>query len=490
VSQRLQLPRRLSTAIWVFALVFPFLAISGQSFWIDEAVTGNAAVQPTLRLWWQTLASVNGSDVQMPLYMLYTWGWEKPFGGSEISLRLANYPWFLAGQVAGAFIWADRRKGLLFMAVAACSSFIWFYLNEARPYVMQFGAACIVAYFLCALARSDSVPTWKYWLLSFALIALAGASMLGALWVGTAGLVGYFLLARKRLRPAVLPIAFCAAVLVALGALDYWTLRSGARPTRAHGSISNGFYVLYELCGFTGLGPSRLDIREHGLASVRAYLLPIGLFTAALVVLLWRCLRVSVRGEHRAPVLAIATFALSPVFFLLIAGPFVRFNVLGRHAMPAAPFVFMLLTLGIYACLRDQTRFGRGLVVSFFFLSLVSSFGVRFFPWHMKDDYRGAARAVSAMLADHHVAWWCASKEGGEYYHLPLDGGPDRYGRRFVYVRNPNAQELRKLPSPAVVALSKKDLYDENGTIAAMVSEEHFIRRQTLPAFSIWERPR
>ena len=75
----------------------------------------------------------------------------------------------------------------------------------------------------------------------------------------------------------------------------------------------------------------------------------------------------------------------------------------------------VFLTLGIYAssASADQTSFSvEAQTAPFLFLSLVSCFGVRFFPWHMKDDYRGAARAVSAMLADHQVAWWCASKEG------------------------------------------------------------------------------
>lgn len=482
--------KRLAVSIWVFATVLPLLAISQQSFWIDEAVTGKFAGLQAVRLFWEKMVTGTTSDIQMPLYMFYMWGWQKIFSGSEISLRLANYPWFLLGQLAGAFIWTDRRKGFLFISIAACSSFVWFYLDEARPYIMEYGAACLVVWFLCSLLREDSAPAWKYWVFCFGLTILAGANMLGVFWVGTSILIAAVLITKKRLRPPLLPILLCVAALLVLGLYYLWTLRIGARATYTHQTIANVLYIVYELCGFIGLGPGRLDIRERGLSSFHSYLIPVGAFALILFFILLRLSRTGIRMENKKILIATALFALPPVFFLSIIGAFIDFRVLGRHATPAAPFVFALVTLGIYACLHHQSSFGRGLSISFFLLSLVSCLGVRFFPWHMKDDYRGAVGAVSVMLADHQVTWWCASKEGAEYYHLPLDGTPDRDGRRFVYVRNPSTDELRKLPPPAVVALSKRDLYDENGAVAAMLKEEHFIRRRTLPAFSIWERPR
>jgi hypothetical protein len=490
MNQAEHVPRWLTVSIWILATVVPLLAISQQSFWIDEAMTETFATVPRIGVFWKKVTTEMTSEVQMPLYMIYAWGWQRIFGGSEYSLRLANYPWFLLGQFAGAFIWADRRKGLLFIAVAACSSFIWFYLNEARPYILEYGAACIVVLFLCFLLREDSVSSWKYWLFSFGVVALAGANMLGAFWVGTAIAIATFLLLRKRVRPPLFPLLSCAAALLILGSYYLWTLLIGARATYAHESILNILYLFYELGGFVGLGPGRLDVREHALASFYPYLIPVGVFASLVFFILLGLWKTGAREQDRSILVATAVFALPPLFLLSIIGMFVDFRVLGRHVMPAAPLIFVLITLGIDTSLRRGTVFGRALVVSFFFLSLVSCFGVRFFPWHMKDDYRGAARAVSAMLADHQVAWWCASKEGGEYYHLPLDGAPDRDGRLFVYVRNPNAEGLQKLPAPAVVALSKGDLYDENGTIAAMLKEQQFIQRQTLPAFSIWERPR
>jgi hypothetical protein len=483
-------PRRVGIGICILATALPLLAISQQSLWMDEAMTGNVAVQQTLRLFWQKLASGKGSDIQMPLYMFYAWVWARLFGASEISLRLANYPWFLVGQVAGTLIWADRRKGFLFVSIAACSSFIWFYLNEARPYIMQYGAACVVVWFLSSLTRGDSVSTWKYWLFGIGIIVLAGSSMLGLLWVGTSLLVVGFLVLKKGLRPPLLPILFCALALLVLCGYYFWTLSAGAGGTRGHQTMLNVLYVAYELCGFTGLGPGRLDIREHGMSSLRSYLLPTGAFALVLFFIFLRLWKRAGRTADKNALVTTAIYALPPVLFLLIVGAFIHFSVLGRHMMPAAPFVFMFLTAGIYALIADETVSGRILTTSFFLLSIVSCFGVRFLPWHMKDDYRGAVTAVSRLLAHDQLAWWCASKEGAEYYRLPVDGPPDRDGRVFVYVRNPKAEELRRFPMPAVVILSKRDLYDANGTVMAMLREREFTLRQTLPAFSIWEKRR
>ena len=40
------------------------------------------------------------SDLQMPLYMAYVWGWARLFGAEEWVLRAANLPWFIGGLLA------------------------------------------------------------------------------------------------------------------------------------------------------------------------------------------------------------------------------------------------------------------------------------------------------------------------------------------------------------------------------------------------------
>jgi hypothetical protein len=481
--------RRIAATVWILATIAPLLAISHDSLWIDEALTARFVTAPTVKVFEKQITTGTTSERQMPLYIVYVWIWQKLFGKSEISLRLASYPWFLIGQLAGAFIWKDYRKNLLFISVAASSSFIWFYLNEARPYIMQYGAACIALWFLCLLVRRDSIALWKYWTAVFGLIVLASANLLGVLWVGTFVLIAAFLIRKKKLHPPIPPLAFFGTAMLLLGGYYLWTLLGGARATFAQQTILNVLYVAYELCGFTGLGPGRLEFREQGPFGLQHYLVPVTAFAVVLFLIFFRVRKAGIDEESRSHIITGAIFALPPMIFLSIAGAFIDFRVLGRHVMPVAPFVFLLFSSGLFACLGQKTVSSRVLVFSFFLLSAASCLGVRFLPWHFKDDYRGAAVTASAMLKDHQVAWWCANEEGAQYYNLPLDAPAGADGRRFVYVRNPDAARIQTFPAPTVVVLSKKDLYDENGTIATMLKEEHFVRRKTLPAFSIWEKP-
>src|SRR4051812_33810041 len=80
--------RRVPAGILVLAaFAVCCLAVSGQSFWIDEAAAVTKAIQPTLAGWWHEMATEWGSDKQMPLYMFVLWPWEKIFGSGEWWLR-------------------------------------------------------------------------------------------------------------------------------------------------------------------------------------------------------------------------------------------------------------------------------------------------------------------------------------------------------------------------------------------------------------------
>jgi hypothetical protein len=484
------LPRSVSAIIWSFALFFPLLAINHQSLWIDEGITANAAMQSTLRNCWKSLAAVNGSDLQMPFYMSYIWAWQKIFGGSEIALRLANYPWFILGQIAGAFIWPDRRKGLLFIVIAASNAFIWFYLNEARPYIMEYGAACVALCLLWSFVREGPISRGKYWLLSLTVIVLAGANMLGVAWSGTTILVAAFLFRKKHLRPSFPPIVFCASMFVILGCYYVWTLLAGARgatlPTRL---LLNAFYLPYELGGFAGLGPGRLDIRTHGLSSFSPFIGPLVVFALIWTFVFLRAVRVSSSPKEKGGVLATLAYSVPPLIFLFLVGVLAHFNVLGRHAMPSLPLVFVLCTLGLWSLWQDRNVLGRAIVSLFFVLSIVSCLGIRLLPQHARDDYRGAAAAVSRLVADNSIVWWCANRETARYYRLPVTERSNEARQVILAITSPTRDEIAALPPPTIVVLSKADIYDSYGTITAMMRDQRFVQYQTLQAFTIWRKP-
>lgn len=480
------MPRWVTIVVWTFALGFPLFAVSQQSFWIDEAITGNAARERTVLSGWQSLRAINGSDLQMPFYMFYAWAWEKLFGASEISLRLANYPWFVLGQVALAGIWQDARKRLLVIIVAACNAHLWFYMNEARPYIMQFGSACVLAYFLSAMIADRSIDSRRLWLFGAAALILAGASMLGALWVASGAAPLAYLAWRKKLRVPWVPVITVAAMLVALGFFYLWTLSFGARATVTRAGILNAPFVAYELAGFAGLGPGRNELRESGLTSFRPFLLPLILYAIALLGLLLRALPRLARPQNSRVMAALAVFALAPLPLLLIAGAPMKFSVLGRHAIAALPFICVLLSLGAASCLDRKTVPSRAVLVLFFVLAVSSCLGFRFAPWHAKDDYRGAAAVLGALPTTGKTIWWVASNPAGTYYRLPLTRENKPEGP-VVLVRDPTTELALALPQPSFVFLSRPDLYDERGTVAAMLKREGFVRIQTLRSFTIWQ---
>ena len=136
------------------------VAVSSQSLWIDEAQTAAKAIPGSLHGWWHALATEHNSNMQMPLYMLYIWGWARLFGVSELALRAANLPWFFAGFFA-IFHFLRARPCLrnATLLLYCIHPFVWFYLNEARPYLMQLSGALLVTGALFTAMEEDPVET-------------------------------------------------------------------------------------------------------------------------------------------------------------------------------------------------------------------------------------------------------------------------------------------------------------------------------------------
>ena len=146
-----------SSERWLLVVLGTFLlalGVSGESLWIDEGYSAKLAMQPTLSAWAATLSSIPGSEPQMPGYQLYLWAWSRIFGLSEWALRLANLPWALL--FTAALAWGSER--LLQMRrvwlIVCLSPFLWFYMNEARPYAMMIGLSM-------ATTVGRETPRWR-----------------------------------------------------------------------------------------------------------------------------------------------------------------------------------------------------------------------------------------------------------------------------------------------------------------------------------------
>jgi len=494
------------------------VAISRQSLWIDEAFMAAKASQPTLADWRQAMLEGGGSDLQMPLYMIYVWGFAKIFGLSEWALRAANIPWFVVGVAAFIRV-APQPQRLAVALVTLAAPFAWYYLNEARPYAMQLGMSLLIFAALYHLSRSVLTPwqeTGWFAAFCFGLFALCGSSLLGVIWAGAALLCAPFLFSFKRLwalsgRHKFAGLFTCL-LLAVLGGYYIWTLKLGARALpagtadaenpalvtmRAAANFRTGLagrtdprnlaFLVYELLGLGGLGPGRMEIREGGLSVFRPYLIPLLIYALVLGDFLRLAVLRLGQSSTGARWFGVALMLILPMALLLGAGYFLHFRVLGRHFTPIVPVLLFLLSVGLAMRWSRRGWISRLVVLIFFIMSVDSCLSFRFAARHEKDDYRDAAAAANAALRRGERVWWSADTHGAVYYHLPLNAGTNEVNGAFLAL-NMTPDMLSHLPEPDLIVVSKPDLYDSRGTLAQYIQRGSYVKSATPQAFTIWGR--
>jgi hypothetical protein len=492
------------------------LAISNESLWIDEFWTAHFAAMPSFKAFYELLIVPSGSQTPLHFFHFYLWGLLHPSG--EFFFRLANLPLFVAGQLA--VFWALRdypRKfsyGLL--ALSALHPMVWQYANEARPYIMMFaGAQMILAYLLRLHApNAQGRHVEPLFLLSFVLggILLFGASMLGMFWVFAACM--YALLRHLRQStwrgllqgPNPLLLALFLVAVAVLTAFYLNSLLHGAGASRISSSTpSTVAFAIYEVLGLSGIGPSRLELRDLGPAALAPY--AVGLVAAVgILCLVFIAGLKEARQRLGAPELVlIVAFGLFPVVVVLFSGFAMHWRVLGRHLMAELPLLNLVLALGLVRLLHTDGRRGqrvRGLLaISCLLFFVCSSLSQRFAPRHRKDDYRAAAAVAQQAFAQGQRVWWAAGVIGARYYGLP--GEFDVMSELIVaekpevcrdvpgvlQIANASTQCLSTLGAPEVVILSKPETFDIKGDIVGYLKAHRFEVVQSLPAFTVWRRP-
>lgn len=478
-------------------------AVTQQSLWIDEA---NSAVKATCETFCDFVAAMRqerGSDLQMPLYMLMLWAWEKVFGPSEFALRAMNIPLFASAiAVVVALMHRPFIERVFFAVFAICSPFIWAYSDEARPYMLQFfgGVLCMVPLANLAFDKSErSGP--DVFLFALGVVVLCGSSLIGVIFAICFGAGFLYLLASGRQLSLVthrkdwLIVALvCMPVLAALGAYYAWTLSVGARASGVGSTTpASTVFAVYELLGFAGLGPSRSSLREAPAEALTPHLSALLLYGALLLsfaataVVDWLrrpSLNVTQAAFWIAPVLAVAA--------VLVLGVLTGFRVLGRHCMPILPFVFLALAMTASTVWRGQRRAaGRALVVVFLLAMLSSALSYRFLHRHAKDDYRAAAEEARQTIDSSGVVWWAADLMGGKYYGLlpQLATSTKTVAANVggVFMANSRSGKyLAELPSPDLIVVSKRNIYDSEGALEKWIRTHGFRRAARRPGFEFY----
>jgi hypothetical protein len=479
----------------VFFALLMLAAVSGGSFWIDEAGTAYAADQATMGQWWHYISTSRFTEVQMPLYSIFVWTYAKFFGVGEFPLRLAGAIWLVPGLAAFVVSFPRGGRRLAALLVAATNAFVWYYANEARTYAMQLGGSFLVFAALNRLAsRQDSIGEERRWLYGFAfgLFVVCAGSMLGMIWASAALGAAWVLFPSERLmgwwRAGRFWWTLLTVILAALGCYYIWTVRMGAR-----GSVvgttdwRTTAFILFDQLGFTGLGPGRIALRAGGVRALWPYAPGLLCYGATLAVIFFFALQEFWRLFPRK-LAALVIIVLVPWLFLSLVGIVTHFRLLGRHSAPLTPIWLFLIANGAVVLAAKPAWAGRLIVGAFLSLSLFSSLSVRFAYRQSKDDYRRAATLAATALAKRQSVWWSADELTANYYHLPVSDSvvsPDQ----ALLVVNPSDGTFAGLKQPQMIVVSRPDLFDSSGALARYMASRHFHATAAFPAFEIWTAP-
>jgi len=509
-------PRPLSRAVIIAVLAASLMvgafAITSQSYGIDEGLSLIVAMAPNPSEAWKYAQAVSGSTMQFPLYQVYLFAWHKIFHGSEWTMRASNLPWFLLAQLAFLILLRHRpRLALTTALLAAVSPVIWIYLDETRPYLMQYAAAC---WLVAALARYSTLPPPAaapvprppaifVIALGLATVILFGSSLVGFLWgIGFLAALAWLHhttssidqpapdpLPARRDSPATRYLVAFALLTLALLAFYAWTWSMpGQGPHRTGANLISLPYIAYEFLGFTGFGPDKLRLRLDPLRSLAAQL-PVLVPLAATLILLGLFALRSGREHPIARRALLAWFLALIAPALVIVAGFLLFHhrALPRHFIPLLPALLLgLAALLTTAFTSSKSVLWRAVAVLLPLLWLGSSLSFRWQPAHAKDDYRTAAALAAAALRENREVWWAADAAAAYIYLTPvaLEEVP---GRAWAMMA-PQWDDIRFKFPPRLIVISKPDIFDPHGAVARYASENQFTPSVQLQAFTIFSR--
>jgi len=431
----------------------------------------------------------------MPLTMFTAWLFGNLTGTSEFALRAGN---FLFGAIALWMMYLiGKRHRLPFLPLLlAIQPFFWFYMDEARPYLAQVAAGSLLTWLVAAVAENQRFQ--KNWLLYFSLIALAvfTTSMLTAVTIGFAFFACLYLAGVPRLNMRPQPILLLLstwALSVGLSVYYIWTIIKGAEGSRIWPvDLKSLGYVMYELTGAVGLGPSLDTIRElaksGALASaISQFAWPIGLSVLLFAVI---CLGFAAcsKARDRNSRLLIVMLGV----FVAVAGTMALLSFLihkplwARHLSSVFPF----LVVGLGMLIQQAWQHGKIskiIVLCFLAATALSSLNIRFSEKFDKDDYRRAAGIARQNATDGKLVWWSAAEYPGRYYGLDIERGKMPDQAKIIVPHYFSQEELTKVGRPDVIITSRPEVYDPSGAVRSFIGTHGFKKSTSLPGFQVFE---
>lgn len=488
-------------ALAVCGVLAPFLGHQG--FWVDEGTSWVLATAKDFTELLSFFEKWKTSEVQMPGFVFFVFGWGRVFGGSEAIFRLSNLIWLLPLLVLW-YAWGKRlfvgdKIGMaIWLGTLTVSPFVIAYVYDFRPYVAIIALGAVVSYLL--VNGDFHKASHRFSLLAACFLASTYSMLAGILTVvalaevvrtNKEGIVP--LVRRWRAQVAVFFVPF--AVL-----LGYfvWTLRGGSGGFRERPSFKNVAFAFYEFLGFGGLGPNKDQMHENpnvGLfLDFTGYLLPMAavlglIFAGALLS------RIGGRRHARDPrddkALVSLAFQISLAFVICYVGSYLAgFRFVGRHLTFSFIPILVLVNLGLRSI--NGKPLARVLGILLLGGWLLSTVRITFLPFYGKDDYRSAAAIIRANLGDTAEVMLTGNCHTWLYYgltcELPAEGG--RAAIRDANFLEPTTVQPDPtygiLPGKVLVALTRPYIFDPHGIVAAMVDRDDAELLATKPLFKVY----
>lgn len=493
--------RRSSLIFLITALALVPLMPSGDSIWVDEAQTWRYARHDSLAEVRAEFRAEKFSEAQMPLGMAAAWGWAQLLGTSEWALRAPNMV-YAVGAILCFYLIGRRERLPLMPLFLAFQPFLWFYMNEARPYALQiFGGSLLLLALHQVYRGSISSIRWVLVWGAGALVCSAG-SMLGAIPSLTFSGAILCELVRRSYRPARRQLAvFAGTTLLLFGLGGYYlqTLLAGAGGSKIWSiGLQNVLFSIIEFVGFAGLLPSRQELRAMARAGLSYSGEFLNLWTFALPTLVMAILLVVLglfwlRHFRQTPrwITACLLVTAGSAALLFTASLVVGFPFWGRHLAPAFPAFIAAFGWLVASAWRSSRLLAKASAAGLVVLLLISSLMLRSSDRHAKDDYRTAATAAKQVVDADGIVWWAADSSAALYYGLQTGLFPDTSGGPAIepgafMANNRTVAYLDRLPKPDLIILSKLDIYDRYGFLRQWMQRNDYTFSVRKTAFDFF----
>jgi MFS family permease len=433
----------------------------------------------------------------MPLGMAAAWSWARMLGTSEWALRAPNMV-YAVGAILCFYLIGRRERIPLMPLFLAVQPFLWFYVNEARPYALQiFGGSLLLLSFYDTYRGNLSSPRWALLWAVGALISVA-SSMLGAIPTFAVTIAITAELYRRRFWPNRRQLfALIAGALPMLGLGGYFvsTLLAGAGGAKIWSvGPQNLLLSAIEFLGLAGMLPARHELRElvrEGLAQPGMWVFAMSASAMLGLYLITCAYWILHRKLTPRWVSVCLTIVVGSAGLLFAASMVVGFPFWGRHLAVTFPFFIAAACWIVCIAWRGTSLLARASSIGLVFALLTSSLMLRFSTIHVRDDYKTATEIALESFSQGKVIWWAADRSAARYYGLKVGHKPNalpdsKEKTAILDARNLTAQQASFAAGNHVIILSKPDLYDSGMALRELIRKKEYSLTKKLASFYIY----